>query len=96
MANYAWKKGYPYKVPAQVAGEMCKQLEENGGLTAKKLVDAGCDVNRGSIGKNYGNTPLMIAAWHGRDGNTFFCLASRRSPFGSGDGGSSAGGRCDT
>ena len=40
MANYAWKKGYPYKVPAQIAGEMCKQLEENGGLTAKKLVDA--------------------------------------------------------
>lgn len=40
MANYAWKKGYPYKVPAQVAGEMCKQLEENGGLTAKKLVEA--------------------------------------------------------
>ena len=40
MADYAWKKGYPYKVPAQVAGEMCRQLEENGGLTAKRLVDA--------------------------------------------------------
>ena len=40
MADYAWKKGYPYKVSAQVAGEMCRQLEENGGLTAKRLVDA--------------------------------------------------------
>lgn len=34
---------------------------------AKILVDAGCDVNRLSTGKNSGNTPLMIAAWHGRD-----------------------------
>ena len=40
MADYAWKKGYPYKVPAQIAGETCRQLEENGGLTAKRLVDA--------------------------------------------------------
>lgn len=31
------------------------------------LIEAGCDVNCGSTGKNYGNTPLMIAAWHGRD-----------------------------
>ena len=34
---------------------------------AQKLVNAGCDVNCGSSGKNFGNTPLMIAAWHGRD-----------------------------
>ena len=34
---------------------------------AEKLIEAGCDVNCGSTGKNYGNTPLMIAAWHGRD-----------------------------
>ncbi len=33
----------------------------------KMLIEAGCDVNCGSTGKNYGNTPLMIAAWHGRD-----------------------------
>ena len=34
---------------------------------AQKLVNAGCDVNCGSSGKNFGNTPLMIATWHGRD-----------------------------
>ena len=34
---------------------------------AQKLVNAGCDINCGSSGKNFGNTPLMIAAWHGRD-----------------------------
>ena len=39
---------------------------ENLGM-AQKLVEAGCDVNCGSAGKNFGNTPLMVAAWHGRD-----------------------------
>ncbi len=29
---------------------------------AKKLISAGCDVNRGSEGKNFGNTALMVAA----------------------------------
>lgn len=29
------------------------------------LIENGCDINLGSSGKNYGNTPLMIAAWHG-------------------------------
>jgi len=33
----------------------------------KKLVECGCDVDKGSEGKNSGNTPLMIACWHGRD-----------------------------
>lgn len=31
------------------------------------LIDAGCDIDCGSTGKNSGNTPLMIAAWHGMD-----------------------------
>ena len=31
----------------------------------KKLVEAGCDFDAGSDGKNWGNTPLMVAAWHG-------------------------------
>ncbi len=34
---------------------------------AKKLVEGGCDVDKGSEGKNSGNTPLMIACWHGLD-----------------------------
>lgn len=34
---------------------------------AEKLIKAGCDINCQSTGKNFGNTPLMIAAWHGRD-----------------------------
>ena len=33
--------------------------------TVKKLVELGCDFDLGSTGKNWGNTPLMIAAWHG-------------------------------
>jgi len=30
------------------------------------LIESGCDIDKGSKGKNSGNTPLMIAAWHGR------------------------------
>ena len=33
----------------------------------KRLVEGGCDVDKGSEGKNSGNTPLMIACWHGLD-----------------------------
>lgn len=31
----------------------------------KLLVEAGADIDRGSAGKNHGNTPLMVAAWSG-------------------------------
>ena len=31
------------------------------------LINAGADVNRGSEGRNYNNTALMIASWHGFD-----------------------------
>jgi ankyrin repeat protein len=30
------------------------------------LIVSGCDVDKGSDGKNGGNTPLMIACWHGQ------------------------------
>lgn len=32
----------------------------------KILLDNGADIDKGSQGDNYGNTALMIAAWHGR------------------------------
>ena len=42
-------------------------IQMNNLKMAEKLIKAGCDVNCLSAGKNFGNTPLMIAAWHGRD-----------------------------
>ena len=42
-------------------------VQTNNLKIAEKLIKAGCDVNCLSAGKNFGNTPLMIAAWHGRD-----------------------------
>lgn len=36
---YEWKTGY-YKTPADIAGSVCKELENTVGLTAKTLVDA--------------------------------------------------------
>lgn len=36
---YQWKVGTYSKVPAQVAGEICENLEQNGGLTPARLVD---------------------------------------------------------
>ena len=32
----------------------------------KILIKNGADIDKGSQGENYGNTALMIAAWHGR------------------------------
>lgn len=32
----------------------------------KILLNNGADIDKGSQGDNYGNTALMIAAWHGR------------------------------
>ena len=37
--GYMFKKGSQFKTPADVAGKICHQLEENGGLTAKRLLD---------------------------------------------------------
>ncbi len=37
--TYEWKTGY-YKASADVAGSVCKELENTVGLTAKNLVDA--------------------------------------------------------
>ena len=37
---YKWKTGYGHKVKADVAGKVCEELESNGGLTAKRLVEA--------------------------------------------------------
>lgn len=37
---YEWKEGSRFKVDAQVAGEMCAELEKEGRLTAKNLLDA--------------------------------------------------------
>lgn len=37
---YQWKSNAQVKVAAQVAGEMCAQLEQTGGLTPKRLLDA--------------------------------------------------------
>ncbi len=36
---YAWKAGARMKVSAEVAGNVCAKLEQEGGLTAKRLVD---------------------------------------------------------
>lgn len=36
---YEWKAGSRHKVSAQVAGEVCDELEQHGLLTAKHLVD---------------------------------------------------------
>lgn len=36
---YEWKKGSHIKVNAQIAGEMCEKLNEEGQLNAKTLVD---------------------------------------------------------
>ena len=36
--GYMFKKGSQFKTPADVAGKICHQLEENGGLTAKRLL----------------------------------------------------------
>lgn len=37
---YTWKAGAHIKADAQVAGEMCAQLEAQGNLTARALLDA--------------------------------------------------------
>ena len=36
---YKWDKGSRFSVSAQVAGEVCEELEKKGELTAKNLVD---------------------------------------------------------
>ena len=36
---YEWVAGSRHKVSAQIAGEVCAELEKNGNLTAKNLVD---------------------------------------------------------
>ena len=40
MAVYRWKSGAHASVPAQVAGEVCAELESQGNLTPSALVDA--------------------------------------------------------
>ena len=37
--DYAWKPGSHHKVNAQIAGEVCKELEAEGRLTREDLVD---------------------------------------------------------
>lgn len=37
--TYKWKDGSQHKVSAQVAGEVCEELEERGELNARNLVD---------------------------------------------------------
>lgn len=37
---YSWKPGAHIKVSADVAGAMCKELADTGGLTARRLLDA--------------------------------------------------------
>lgn len=37
--TYKWKEGSHHKVSAQVAGEVCEELEERGELNAENLVD---------------------------------------------------------
>ncbi len=41
--NYKWKSGAYVNVSAQVAGEVCSELEQSGGLTPKRLVDVSRD-----------------------------------------------------
>lgn len=40
---FNYKPGTRYKCPAQIAGELCQQLEQSGGLTPKRLLDASRD-----------------------------------------------------
>lgn len=42
---YEWKSAARIKTDAQTAGEFCEKLEKEGGLTAKRLVDASRDEN---------------------------------------------------
>lgn len=37
--TYKWKEGSQHKVSAQIAGEVCAELEERGELNAQNLVD---------------------------------------------------------
>ena len=39
MTYYEWREGSKHKVSAQVAGEVCAGLEQDGRLTAKDLVE---------------------------------------------------------
>lgn len=41
--NYKWKSGAYVNVSAQIAGEVCAQLEQSGELTPKRLVDVSRD-----------------------------------------------------
>jgi hypothetical protein len=41
--QYKWKSGAYVNVSAQVAGEVCAELEQSGGLTPKRLVDVSRD-----------------------------------------------------
>lgn len=36
---YKWKEGSHHKISAQIAGDVCAELEERGELTARNLVD---------------------------------------------------------
>lgn len=38
--KYLYKPGAQIKTPAEVAGQVCQELEASGGLTAKRLLDA--------------------------------------------------------
>lgn len=45
MAAYSYKVQGICKCPAQIAGEICEGLEQNGGLSPKRLLDASRDEN---------------------------------------------------
>lgn len=42
-------------------------VQQNEIKIVEMLINAGADINRGSEGRNYNNTALMIASWHGFD-----------------------------
>ena len=38
--NYTFRNGFKHKVDANVAGAVCEELEQSGGLTGERLVEA--------------------------------------------------------
>lgn len=45
----------------------------------KKLIESGADYERGSVGQNAGNTPLMVCAWGGFDKGVQYLLEMEQS-----------------
>lgn len=60
---FSYKKGAVMKAPAQIAGEVCLQLEQSGGLTPERLLESSRSVNAPLHDEFEWNDSLAAEKW---------------------------------